>query len=87
VPPPEPLAYVSAEYPQHAMNAGIEGAVVLEVKIDERGLVTSVVVLKSIPMLDAAAVKAAQQWRFTPPIIDGRTVPPKIIAGVQFRRP
>ena len=43
------------------MNTGIERAVMLEVKIDERGLVTSVVVLKSIPMLDAAAVKAARQ--------------------------
>lgn len=85
--PPEQLEYVSAEYPLDAMNAGIEGAVVLEVKIDERGLVTSVGVLKSIPMLDAAALKAARQWRFTPGVVDGRTVPAKIIAGVQFRRP
>jgi TonB family protein len=87
VSPPEQLTYVSAEYPIDAMNAGVEGAVMLEVKIDERGLVTSVVVLKSIPMLDAAAVKAARQWRSTPTVVDGRTVPTKIIAGVQFRRP
>lgn len=87
VSPPEQLAYASAEYPLDAMSAGIEGAVILEVKIDEGGLVTSVKVLNSIPMLDAAAVKTAQQWRFTPTLVDGRAVPAKMTAGVRFRLP
>jgi protein TonB len=42
--------------------------------INERGLVERVKVLRSAPLLDAAAVEAVAQWRYTPTLLNGSPV-------------
>lgn len=54
-------------YPMEARVREIEGDVVLEVVIDEEGnMVGPIQVKESIPLLDAAAIDALKQWRFSP---------------------
>ena len=46
----------------------------IEAIIDPTGRVTSATVVKSIPLLDAAAIESVRKWRFEPPRIGGRDV-------------
>jgi protein TonB len=57
---------VAPVYPVIAKNAHVQGVVILEAVLNAQGGVESVRVLRSIPLLDQAAVDAVQQWRFTP---------------------
>jgi TonB family protein len=86
VPPPVKLREVPAEYPPGAREAGVQGLVVVELKIDENGNVADAKILKSVPMLDEAALAAVRQWRFAPSTIDGRPVPTKLTTAVPFNR-
>ena len=53
-----------------ARSAGIQGEVVIEATIDEEGNnVADARVVKSVPMLDQAALEAVQQWRHQPSLL------------------
>ena len=41
-------------------------------------------VLRSIPLLDAAALDAVKQWQFTPTLLNGVPVPVIMTVTVQF---
>jgi TonB family protein len=69
-----------------ASAAGITGIVILEVTIDEMGTVTDARVVRSIPLLDADAIRAVREWQFEPTIVDGRAVPVKMTVTVDFTR-
>lgn len=65
--PPELVDRVVPEYPARARELEIEGQVVLEVVLDRRGRPEpEIKILKSVRLLDAAAVAAVRQWRFRP---------------------
>jgi TonB family protein len=74
---PRPLS-IMIGYPKEAAAVGIAGDVILEVRIDETGRVLDARAVRSIPLLDAAAVAAVKTWRFEPTVIDGRPVPVKM---------
>jgi protein TonB len=71
---PRKIVDVRPVYPPIAQSARIEGIVILEAVINERGLVERVKVLRSVPLLDAAAVEAVGQWRYTPTLLNGSPV-------------
>ena len=60
---PVKMADAAPVYPAIARSAHIQGVVILEAVLDAQGRVESVRVLRSIPLLDQAAVDAVQQWR------------------------
>jgi len=62
-------------YPDFAVAAHVTGVVILEATVNERGEVTNVVVLRSRPMLDRAAIEAVKQWRYAPLLLNGRPAP------------
>ena len=72
---PTKIKDVSAVYPQAAATARVQGVVIVETTIDPEGAVADVRVLRSIPLLDQAALAAVRQWRFSPTIVDGKAVP------------
>ena len=47
--PPVPLRPIKPKYPEIAQEAGIEGTVVVQVFVDEKGRVKDTVILKGIP--------------------------------------
>jgi protein TonB len=81
---PRKIFDVKPLYPQIAQSAHVEGVVILEALIDARGHVTSVHVLRSIPLLDQAAIAAVEQWTYTPTLLNGVAVPVVMTVTVQF---
>lgn len=58
-------------YPPEAQAARIQGVVIIETILDADGRVAAARILRSIPMLDEAALAAVRQWEFTPVLVDG----------------
>lgn len=63
---PKIVKRVIPKYPELARKAGLEGQVVVRVLIGTDGRVQKAEIVKSIPMLDEAALEAAKQYVFTP---------------------
>jgi len=68
---PRLIKKVEPVYPEIARQAGVEGIVICEAETDSNGRVARIKVLRSIPLLDQAAVDAVKQWIYEPKIIDG----------------
>ena len=81
---PERIHYVAPEYPALARAARREGTVILEAVLDTDGSVREARVLRSVPLLDAAALEAVEQWRFTPTLLNGEPVPVVLTVTVVF---
>ncbi len=81
---PRKITDVTPIYPAVARTARVEGVVILEAVIDAAGRVESVHVLRSIPLLDQAAMEAVRQWTFTPTTLNGTPVPIVMTVTVNF---
>jgi protein TonB len=82
---PKKIVHVPAAYPDIARNAKIQGLVIIEATIDERGFVTGARILRSVPLLDAAALEALKQWRYTPTLLNGVPVPVLMTITFNFK--
>ena len=82
--PPVKLVDVPPVPPEMAVRANVHGIVILEIIIDVDGTVKDARVLRSIPLLDAAALEAARQWRYEPTTIGGKAVPVIMTVSVTF---
>lgn len=69
---PKLITKVDPVYPEIARQAKVEGVVILEVTTDIYGQVQRVKVLRSIPLLDKAAIDAVKQWVYEPMVINGK---------------
>ncbi len=83
--PPRKLADVRPVYPEIARSARIEGTVVLEAIIDRSGRIDDLRVVRSVPLLDQAALDAVRQWRYTPSALRGQPVAVLMTITVNFR--
>ena len=61
-----------------------QGVVIIEATIGPNGRVQDARVLRSIPLLDQAALDAVRQWEFTPTLLNGVPVPVIMTVTVQF---
>jgi TonB family protein len=68
---PYPVAMTEPAFPPLARDAGV---VLVEARVDRRGIVTDAKVIRAAPPFDAAARTAAVQWRFRPARVGGRPV-------------
>jgi TonB family protein len=75
---------VKPVYPADAQSARVQGIVILEAIIDRDGYVREARVLRSVPMLDQAAVEAVRQWRYTPTLLNGMPVEVIMTVTVNF---
>jgi protein TonB len=82
---PRKVADMAPTYPMLARAAGVQGIGILEVVIDERGAVTSSRVLRSVALLDQAALDAVNRWRFEPARLNGAAIPVVMTVTVNFR--
>jgi TonB family protein len=81
---PVKIKDVRPVYPQIAQSARVQGTVLIEATIGVRGDVTDTKILKSSPLLDAAALDAVRQWQFTPTFLNGIAVPVIMTVTVTF---
>lgn len=84
VKPPRLVSRIEPAYPEIARQARVEGVVILEATTDTYGRVVAVRVLRSIPLLDAAAVDAVRQWVYEPLLVNGRPRPVTFTVTVRF---
>lgn len=82
--PPTKVRDALPIYPAIAQAARVEGIVILEATIDINGQVREARVLRSIPLLDEAALAAVRQWEYTPTLLNGRPVPVVMTVTVAF---
>jgi protein TonB len=81
---PVRIAGSPPQYPAIAREAHIQGTVILEAVISERGTMERVRVLKSEPLLDAAAITAVRGWRYTPTLLNGVPVSVLMTITINF---
>jgi TonB family protein len=81
---PAKIRDVRPAYPPIARSANVTGVVILEVRIGPDGHVEDARVLRSIPLLDQAAIEAVNQWEFTPTLMNGQAVPIIMTVTVNF---
>jgi protein TonB len=82
--PPKKIKDVAPVYPSIAQSARISGIVIIEATIGETGKVTAARVIRSIPLLDNAALDAVKQWEFTPTLLNGQPTPVIMTVTVNF---
>ncbi|MGA4637494.1 energy transducer TonB [Pseudomonas solani] len=79
--PPKPPIY-----PAQARRRNQQGVVLVEVRLDERGGLREMKLLRSsgIESLDEAAMNAVASWRFRPEVQDGEPVPSRVRIPIEF---
>ena len=85
--PPVAMSPIRPRYPEIAQEAGIEGVVVVQAFIDEKGRVKETLILKGVPNtgLDEAAMEAIRKTRFRPAKQRERAVGVWISIPVNFK--
>jgi len=80
------LHAVPSSYPGEARLAGIQGRVLVEMEVDERGNVARTTIIGEAPKLLAdAAVGALTQWKFRPHTYRGALVKVRLRQPITFK--
>jgi protein TonB len=85
--PPELIASTEPAYPSSARLEGVEGTVVLRVRVLTTGSPAEVTVVQSAghSALDNAAAREVRHWRFAPALRNGRPIVQHVNVKVAFR--
>lgn len=81
---PARVTYAAPVYPAIAIAARVSGTVIVEAIIGVDGSVRDARVLRSIPLLDDAALTAVRQWHYTPTTLNGIPVAVVMTVSVRF---
>ena len=84
--PPRKIKDVQPVYPALAQSARVGGEVTIEATIGADGKVIDATVVRSIPLLDQAALDAVRQWEYLPTILNGVPVPVLVTVTINFTR-
>ncbi len=77
--------YIHIEYPQKAIDEGVEGRLVLAFVVETDGIPSEIEVLKSLhPLCDSSAVRALRKTTFIPGRQNGRLVRVRMRLPVRF---
>ncbi len=69
---PKLIKRVPPDYPQEALDSGLEGNVLLEGSTDTEGNVIHARVIQGVEGLNEAALTALKKWKYAPFIVDGK---------------
>ena len=85
--PPEVLHRVQPKYDSSSARRGVQGAVDIEVVIDERGTIGFARIINGLSdeELDRLALEAVRQWRFRPATLGNDPVAVRAVVTVNFR--
>jgi len=81
---PEAIHKEAPQYPDLAREASVDGTVMVQALVGKDGKVKDTRVVKSIPMLDAAATAAVRQWVFKPALSNNKPVAVWVAVPVKF---
>jgi protein TonB len=83
--PPARIRDAQPVYPSIAKLAKVQGVVIIEAIIGVDGNVEDARVIRSIPLLDDAALEAVRSWAYTPTLLNGRPTPVIMTVTVRFK--
>jgi TonB family protein len=83
---PTKVKDVQPVYPAIAQSARVAGLVTIEATIGADGKVSDAKVVRSVPLLDQAALDAVRQWEYAPTLLNGVPVPVVVTVSVNFTR-
>jgi len=81
---PRKIVDVRPVYPEIARAARRDGTVIMEAVLDPTGAVTQLRVVRSVPLLDEAALDAVSQWKYTPSVYGGHPVSVLMTITIRF---
>lgn len=81
---PQKVHDAAPVYPAIAIAARVQGVVIIQATIGVDGQVIDATVLRSIPLLDQAALEAVRQWRYTATRLNGVPVAVVMTVTVNF---
>jgi TonB family protein len=85
---PKVISEVKAQYTPEALQAGIEGTVIMTAVVRTDGTPADIEITTSLDSkygLDTQAVAALSQWRFEPGLKGGKPVPVRVTVEMRFR--
>ncbi len=82
--PPRLIKRVDPVYPELARESRTSGIVIIEAETGLDGRVVALKILRSVPLLDEAALDAVRQWVYEPMIVNGRLRGVVFTVSVQF---
>jgi TonB family protein len=77
---------VSPVYPLEARRSSVQGDVILDTLITEKGKVTDIKVVSGPPLLRQAAISAVSLWTYEPAKLNGQPVPMRLSVTIKFVR-
>ena len=81
------LEKTQPSYPERALQAGLQGSVVLQALIGTDGLIRDLKLLSGPMLLGKAASEAVKQWRYKPYLLNGHAVEAQTLVTVDFKLP
>ncbi len=81
------LERVEPSYPQKALQAGLQGPVVLQAWIGKDGRIRDLKLMRGSLLLGQAACEAVRQWRYKPYLLNGQAVDAQTTVTVDFKLP
>lgn len=84
VKPPKLLLHPEPLYPQLAKATRVEGTVIIDAMIDEKGNVVEAHVVSGPGLLIQAALQAITSWKYEPTYLDGEPISVRMHVDVNF---
>lgn len=84
VPAPKRHKLILPEYPEDARAQGVRGIVLVEIVVERDGKVGEATLLRSIPLLDTAALTAVKQWEYDVTKVDDKPVRVRLTVPITF---
>ena len=82
--PAKAVATAEAVYPANAVNPG---TVVLDVTVGTAGQIEDVKVIRAVAPFTQEALKAIQNWKFSPAKLDGQPIRSVVAVSFSFSQP
>ncbi|WP_433937198.1 energy transducer TonB [Sorangium cellulosum] len=77
----------SPVYTQEAIDAGVEGLMIVKCLLRESGEVTECRIIKPLPYLEQSTLDALKTWCMTPVLFKGRPVAITYVFPLRFKLP
>jgi len=84
--PPKVISSVPPIYPLMALQANVQGNVVVRITIDRAGSVSDAQAISGPAILRQAAVDALRQRKYAPSTLNGQPISVEMLVTIQFRR-
>lgn len=82
---PKCIRKVEPVYPRVAMEAHVQGKVIIDAATDINGNVVETAVVSGNPLLTEAAVEAVKQWKYMPYLVNKKPIPVVFSVTLDFR--